>query len=146
MKGSTKVSIRTPADVADIWTHLNRGDQTVLWYEGVRHKTSHSAEFSDGESDEETSKKRKRSKKRKLSALDKKTTELKTVCTLREKHGDHYTTIQCRLWAEMVDIGTHSLEFDLCFSSTMSCPLYRCKFCYKTIIYYMRLHFKMYSK
>ena len=69
MKGSTKVSIRTPADVADIWTHLNRGDQIVLWCEGVRRKTSHSAELSDSESDEETSKKRKRSKKRKLSAL-----------------------------------------------------------------------------
>ena len=72
MKGSIKVSIRTPADVADIWTHLNRGDQIVLWCEGVCHKTSHSAELSDSESDKETSKKRKRSKKRKLS------TELQT--------------------------------------------------------------------
>ena len=43
----------------------------------------------------------------------KKKKELKTFCTLREKHGDHYTTIQYRLWAEMVDIGTHRLEFDL---------------------------------
>ena len=33
----SKVSIRTPADVADIWTHLNRGDQIVLWCEGVLH-------------------------------------------------------------------------------------------------------------
>ena len=79
MKGSTKVSIRSPADVADIWTHLNKGDQIVLWCEGVRRKTSHLAELSGSESDEEMSKKRKRSKKRKLSALDeKKTTELKT--------------------------------------------------------------------
>ena len=151
MKGSTKVSIRTPADVADIWTHLNRGDQIVLWCEGVRRKTSHSAELSDSESDEETSKKRKRSKKRKLSALDEKNNRVEDlVCTLREKHGDHYTTIQYRLWVEMVDIGTHRLEFDLrvlCFSSTMSCPLYRCKFWYTTIIYCMRLHIKMlYSK
>ena len=78
MKGSTKVSIRSPADVADIWTHLNKGDQIVLWCEGVRRKTSHLAELSGSESDEETSKKRKRSKKRKLSALDEKNTELKT--------------------------------------------------------------------
>ena len=114
MKGSTKVSIRSLADVADIWTHLKRGDQIVLWCEDVRRKTSHLAELSGSESDEETSKKRKRSKKRKLSALDeKKKKELKTFCTLREKHGDHYTTIQYRLWAEMVDIGTHRLEFDL---------------------------------
>ena len=124
MKGSTKISIRTPADVADIWTHLNRGDQIVLWCEGVRRKTSHSAELSDSESDEETSKKRKRSKKRKLSALDEKNNRVEDiVCTLREKNGDHYTTIQYRLWAEMVDIGTHWLEFDLrvsCFSNVMS--------------------------
>ena len=35
------------------------------------------------------------------------------VCALQEKHGDHYTTIQYRLWVEMVEIGTHRLEFDL---------------------------------
>ena len=112
--GSTKASIRTPVDVADVWTHLNWGDQIALWCEGVRRKTLHSAELSDSESDEETSKKRKRSKKKKLSALDKKTNRVEDiVCTLREKHGDHYTTIQYRLWVEMVDIGTHRLEFDL---------------------------------
>ena len=84
-----------------------------VWYEGVRRKTSHSAELSDSESDEETSKKRKQSKKRKLSALEEKTNRIEDiVCTLREKHGDHYTTIQYHLWAEMVDTGTHRLEFD----------------------------------
>ena len=87
-------TIRTPTDVADIWTHLNQSDQIVLWCEGVRRKTSHSAELSDSESDEEMSKKRKRSKKRKLSALDEKTTELKDIVyPPREKHGNHYTTI-----------------------------------------------------
>ena len=35
------------------------------------------------------------------------------VCTLQEKHSDHYTTIQYCLWAEIVGIGTHRLEFDL---------------------------------
>ena len=119
MKGSTKVSIRSPADVADIWTHFNRRDQIVLWCEGVRRKISHLAELSGSESDEETSEKTKQEEK--AVSLGRKNNRVEDiVCTLREKHGDHYTTIQYCLWAEMVDIGTHRLEFDLCFSSTMS--------------------------
>ena len=78
VKGSTKVSIRSSADVADIWTHLNRGDQIVLWCEGVRRKTSHLAELSDSESDEETSKKRNEAKRESCQPWMKKPTELKT--------------------------------------------------------------------
>lgn len=43
-------------------------------------------------------------------------------------NGWHRNT-QVRIWLE-----------SLCFSSTMSCPLYRCKFWYTTILYCMRLH------
>lgn len=119
MKGSSKVTIRTAADVADIWAYVKKGDQISLWCQGVRSPkvSSVNVEGSDSESDDEGwSKKKIRTKKRKLSALDEKNNRIEdVVSTLQEKHGDRYTTIQYRLWAEMVDIGTHrsGLHFDL---------------------------------
>lgn len=114
IKGSTKVSIRSAADVADIWMHVKRGNQISLWCEGIRS----CSEVSDSESDsddESATKKKRRRKKRKLSALDEKNNRVEDIVgTLREKHGAHYTTIQYRLWAEMVDIGTHRLDLQLC--------------------------------
>ena len=110
MKGSTKVSIRSTADVADIWMHVRRGDHISLWCEGIRPKAVRS-EASDSEScDDEWPPKKKRRRKRKLSALDEKNNRVEDiVSTLRGKHSDQYTTIQYRLWAEMIDVGTHRL-------------------------------------
>jgi len=40
--------------------------------------------------------------------LDAKNNRVEEVVTnLRQKHGTRYTTVQYRLWAEMVDVGTH---------------------------------------
>lgn len=43
-----------------------------------------------------------------MSLLDEKNNRIEEiVLSLREKHGDKYNTIQYRLWAEMIDVGTH---------------------------------------
>ena len=34
-KGSLKVSIRTPADMRDVWLRASKGESVVLWCEGV---------------------------------------------------------------------------------------------------------------
>ena len=45
---------------------------------------------------------------KKLSALEEKANRVaQIVHTLWEKHGTLFNSIQYRLWAEMVDIGTH---------------------------------------
>ena len=31
MKGSMKVSIRTPADMSDVWQHASRGKNVIMW-------------------------------------------------------------------------------------------------------------------
>ncbi len=106
------MSIRSTADIADIWTHVRKGDQISLWCEGVRPKAVRSV-LSDSESESDNegpAKKNRRRKKRKLSALDEKNNRVEDiVSTLWEKHGSSCTTIQYRLWSEMVDIGTHRL-------------------------------------
>lgn len=114
MKSATKVSIRTEADIADIWTCAKRGEQVVLWCDGVHPKAAR-LEMSGSESDSDDGgppkkKGRLQRKKRKLSAFEEKASRVEDIVgTLRARHGDRYTTIQYRLWAEMVDIGTHRL-------------------------------------
>ena len=50
----------------------------------------------------------RRKKHERLSALDEKNRRVeKFSSSLQEKHGDKFTKIQYRLWAEMVDVGTH---------------------------------------
>ena len=109
MKNSSKVSIRSSADIEDVWQYALKDDQITLWCHGIT-ASKRKNEASDSESDEElfqdTSKQTK--KKRKLSALEEKNERVeKIVTSLREKHANRFTTIQFRLWAEMVDVGTH---------------------------------------
>ena len=99
MKGSLRVSIRTLADMKDVWLQVSRGENVVLWCESIEDKGY--------DSDEEPPKKR-RKKQKKLSALEEKNERIEDIIRdLRKKHSDLYTAIQYRLWAEMVDIGTH---------------------------------------
>ena len=103
---------------------MRRGDHVSLWCEGIRPKPVHS-EVSDSEScsDDEGPLKKKRRRKRKLSALGETNNRVEdVVSTLRGKHSDQYTTIQYRLWAEMIDVGTHRLgiscihiQYCICF-------------------------------
>jgi uncharacterized radical SAM superfamily Fe-S cluster-containing enzyme len=47
-------------------------------------------------------------KRKKVSALEEKNERIEEmVRNLRKKHDDRHTSIQYRLWSEMIDIGTH---------------------------------------
>ena len=64
MKGSLKVSIRTPADMRDVWLRASKGESVVLWCEGVGH---HAGSDSDDDFPKNQHKKRKR-----MSAMEEK--------------------------------------------------------------------------
>ena len=112
VKGGTKVWIRNESDVQDVWNFVRCGDNVSLWRHGVyvpsTSKKHHSSE-SSGDSDDSSTKKPKKKKRRKrVSVLEAKNNRVEEVVTnLRQKHGTRYTTVQYRLWAEMVDVGTH---------------------------------------
>ena len=78
------------------------------------------ATVSDEELFQDTSKHPR--KKRKLSAPEEKSERVEKIsASLRSKHADRFTTIQLRLWAEMVDVGTHRFvkKFDFMLYITL---------------------------
>lgn len=100
MRGSLKISIRTPADISDVWLRASKGESVVLWCEGTGYHAGN-------DSDDETPSKRHK-KRRKASVLEEKNERIEDIVqSLRKKHDGRYTSIQYRLWAEMIDIGTH---------------------------------------
>ena len=104
MKGNSKVTIHSSADIDDVWTlsSSSKGETVVLWCDRVKKRN---AEFSDDDSELEDDI-RPKTKKKKLSALEKKNERVESIVQkLRSKHGGKYTTIQLRLWAEVLDVG-----------------------------------------
>lgn len=108
MKSSTKVWIRGKEDVAEVMKTLKRSGDLTLWcsYANGPSKESESgSEEDEFPADPKHSKKRRRtvshgsdSKEERISSI---------VCRLRGEHGQKYSAIQYRLWAEMIDVGTH---------------------------------------
>ena len=85
---------------------MKRGDTISLWCNGSHRSTV----SSDSEEEEHCGhlSKPKRKKRGRVSALNEKNERVEKIVTeLRAKHGNQYTSIQYRLWAEMVDVGTH---------------------------------------
>ena len=105
IKGNSKVTIRSPADVEDVWNMITSKGETVnLWYDRV---TKRDEESSENESEQEDCTVRPKSKKKKLSALEKKNERVESLVEkLRKKHSGKFTTLQFRLWAEVVDGGS----------------------------------------
>ena len=104
MKGNSKVTILSSADIDEVWTMVEACKDVVLWCEGVR-KHDSSDDESEVEISESTSK--NRNKKRKVSALEEKNNRVETIVeTLREKHKGRFNTMQLWLWAEILDGGS----------------------------------------
>ena len=102
IKGNSKVTVRSPADVDDVWNMITSKGETVnLWCDRV---TKRDDESSENESEQEDCTVRLKSNK-KLSALEKKTERVESLVeTLRKKHSGNFTILQFR--AEVVDGGS----------------------------------------
>lgn len=108
-KGTTKVWIRSENDIQDVWSFINKGENVSLWCHGVS-ESSRMVEVVSSENEEDycaKKPKRKRRRKSTISWKEKNDNVEELVTELRQKHGDRFTTIQYRLWAEMVDVGTY---------------------------------------
>jgi len=108
-KGSCKLSICSHADIEEVWKNVVKGESVTLWCNGPK-KTRNE---NDTDSDEDVLPPNRKKHKR-LSALDEKNRRVqKLASSLREKHIDKFTKIQYRLWAEMLDVGTHKYVCDV---------------------------------
>jgi len=106
-RGCCKLSICSPADTEEVWKCACKGENITLWCNGPKQTRIEIG----SDSEEDLPKQRKRQKR---CALDEKNRRVeKLASSLREKHGDTFTKIQYRLWAEMVDVGTHKYVYDL---------------------------------
>ena len=100
-RGCCKLSTCSPADIEEVWKCACKGENITLWCNGPKQTRIEIG----SDSDEDVPKQRK---KQKRCALDEKNRRVeKLASSLREKHGDTFTKIQYRSWAEMVDVGTH---------------------------------------
>ena len=92
----------------DIKTELKRLFERgkTLWCDGKSAKQSMPAVVCvDSDSDDEPPTKKS---KKMASALDSKTLRVDTLANeLKEKHGNKYNKIQCKLWAEALDVGRY---------------------------------------
>ena len=112
------ISVRNGEDLAEIWATLHKGTSVMLWCDGLRQSAAESASTSSRNkrklqvspdsdleccSEEEDTVQSKRKKEDKVATI---------IADLKKRHGDSYTTMQYRIWAEMVSGGLHSSSTD----------------------------------
>ena len=116
LQGSSVVSIRSREDLLEIWAGLQKGGNTILWCNGLRKASKRTQlDFSSGDEPEEASKSVKRKKKEE----EKEDRVEETIKDLKKKNGENtYTSMQYRIWAEMVIGGVHK-SINSAPSSTM---------------------------
>ena len=107
--GSTKMWLRSDKDVDQLVQRIRKGSDTILWCDCAR-KKSHFSDDEEDRHDEMLQPKQSSSKRRRVVESDGGNKEAAidtTISDLRKIHGQQYTSLQYRLWAEMLDVGTH---------------------------------------
>ena len=100
-QGSTVVTIRNSQDLGEIWQEVRKGNNIVLWCDGLRDSTSRKRKHVPADSDSEDelpSVKRSPAVKEREKRLEE---------TLLKRHEHSYTMMQLRIWAEMYIGGYH---------------------------------------
>jgi len=109
LQSNTVISIRSKEDLAEIWSSLRKGTNVTLWCDGLkavagtatsrqkRQLQAHSDSDLDS-SDEDNPPSKKKGKEDRVQ---------KIVDQLKKEHGEKYTMMQFRIWAETVNGGMH---------------------------------------
>lgn len=103
---SSAVSFRSKEDLREVWEQLHMGKNVTLWCDGmaVSNKRKRPCEIEDEEVE------RKKSKKKSDTTREEKVQKI--VDELKVKHGEVYTPMQFRIWAEMIVGGVHISQDD----------------------------------
>lgn len=118
------VSLRSKEDIRDLMGSVQKGDNILLWCDGLRkepekknarkRKAKSSILIDSSGSDDEDSPSLKRKKEDRDDKVQRRIEELK------EKHGQStYTSMQYRIWAELLSGGVYSSTSDAPTQSTM---------------------------
>ena len=121
LQGNTVVSIRSKADLDELWEGLRRGANTTLWCDGMSGEASQSTSLGrkrSAQDDEEAEKNKDKKKKKKKDDESKEEKVEGTIRTLQDKHGKEFTPMQYRIWAEM-HVGGYQPSLDEAPSNSM---------------------------
>ena len=115
------VSLRSKEDVRDLMGSVQNGD-SILWCDGLqketrkeknsrKRKNKSTIDSSDSDNENLPSKRSKRE--------DREDKVQRCVEELKEKHGQSYTSMQYRIWAELLSGGVYNSTFEAPTHSTM---------------------------
>ena len=108
-QSSIVVSIRSSQDLVEVWNDLKAGKKVILWCDGLKgedsgkNKKRKQTELDSEESDEEEADHPRRSSNKKCKYKLKDSKLEKIVANLKEEHGNTFTALQYRIWAELID-------------------------------------------
>ena len=105
LHNNSVINLRSGIDLQEVWHKLINGVELTLWCDGLRkcrpkRKKGRQLDFYEDEEDCEVPKKKKKNEERedKIQGL---------VDELKKKHGEKYTQMQYRIWAEMMVGGVY---------------------------------------
>ena len=121
VQGSNVVSIRSAEDFQEVFSDIlrvaNSSCKVMLWCDGLREEmvsaTGHGQKCgynwdSEEDSESEECRRPKKKKKKAKSREDKENKVQYTVDHLKEQHGSKFTSMQLRIWAEMITGGMYT--------------------------------------
>ena len=116
---NSMISIRNPADLANIWADVRKSKKVVLWCDGLKTKPTKSSsrrratkETDEDETDEDDDNSLRppaRKKKSKTTAQEQREEKVQSyIVELKGKNGNLFTPMQIRISSEMIAGGIHS--------------------------------------
>lgn len=109
VQGVNVIRIRSKEDLSEMWAEIKRSKSTSVWCDGLIESTSKKSKrkrksLSDEEDSEDDSCKSKTKKQR----VDKDEKVQEMVEALKGKHGNKFTFMQIRIWAELIVSGLYA--------------------------------------
>ena len=112
IQNNSVVTLRSPEDIQEVWSSLSRGTKVTLWCNGLRGTSSKSSrkrkQQRGDDSEEDDSGAECSSKSRKKTKDEEKDQQVhRLIEDPKSTHQDTYTTMQYRIWSEMIIGGLH---------------------------------------
>lgn len=116
LHNSSVINLRSCTDLQEVWHKLMNGVAITLWCDGLRKRHGKKKKGRELDGDEDGEEVHQPKKKKKNEERDDRIQDL--VEELKKKHGEKYTQMQYRIWAEMV-VGDVHKDYDIPPTSTM---------------------------
>ena len=96
--GANFISIRTEEDLGEILSNLLKGENIVLWCDGLSCGSSRKRKATDLDTDESEATKKTNDRDDRVQNI---------LGDLKKEHGEKFTVMQYRIWSEMIAGGMH---------------------------------------